>query len=124
VIATFSPLTLQGRTSKGCTGHRNSIAVGTGTFQSPFTPRVWPLYTSSARRERFSQENTGLQMHRRDNSSQRQQGRLTPEMTRWPKARARTIQTETESTWHHQKPVIPPQQVLVTPKYWKSKVWI
>jgi hypothetical protein len=34
-------------------------------------------------------------------SSQRQQEHLTPEITRWQKANARILPTETKTTWHH-----------------------
>ena len=49
-------------------------------------------------------------------SSQRQLEHLTPEITRWQKANIRILPTETKNTWHHQKPVIPPQQTLDNPK--------
>ena len=48
-------------------------------------------------------------------SSQRQLEHLTPEITRWQKANIRILPTETKNTWHHQKPVIPPQQTLDNP---------
>jgi hypothetical protein len=49
--------------------------------------------------------------------SQRQLGQIKPEISRWQEARA----TETKATWHHQNPVLPPQQALVTPTHQKRK---
>ena len=57
-------------------------------------------------------------------SSQRQREHLTPEITRWGKANARILPTETKTTWHHQNTVLPPQQVLDTPKQGKGKIQI
>jgi hypothetical protein len=54
-------------------------------------------------------------------SSQRQQEHLTPEITRWQKANTRILPTETKTTWHHQNPVLPPQQVLDFPTKWKKQ---
>ena len=45
--------------------------------------------------------------------SQRQQDHLSPEITRWQEARARTQATETKATWQHQKSVLPPKQELI-----------
>ena len=58
---------------------------------------------------------TGLQDHRRyklQSETQKQQNYVTPKVTRWQKASTRTLPTKTKATWHHQKPVLPPQQVL------------
>jgi hypothetical protein len=41
--------------------------------------------------------------------SQRQQDQLTPQITKWQEARARTLATETKAIWHHQNPVLPPE---------------
>ena len=60
----------------------------------------------------------------RTSSSQRQQEHLTPEITRCQKTNARILPTETKTTWHHQNPVLPPQQVLDTPTHLKSKIQI
>jgi hypothetical protein len=48
-------------------------------------------------------------------SRQRQQENLKPEITRRQKANARILPTEFKTTWHHQNPVLSPQQVLDTP---------
>ena len=58
----------------------------------------------------------------RTSYSQRQQDKLTPEITTWQEANIRTQATETEDTWHHQNPVLPPQQALDNPTHWKSKI--
>jgi chromosome segregation ATPase len=69
---------------------------------------------------KFLPERTGLPgvlTHRLTggtNHSQRQQDQLTPEITRWQKANAKTLETETKASWHHQNPVLPPQRALVT----------
>jgi uncharacterized lipoprotein YddW (UPF0748 family) len=47
-------------------------------------------------------------------SSQRQLEHLTPEITRWRKARITILLTETKTTWHHQKPGSP---TTVSPGY-------
>jgi hypothetical protein len=60
----------------------------------------------------------------RTSSSQRQQDHLTPEVTRWQKASARTLPTEIKGTWHHKNPVLPSHQVLHTSTHQKSKIWI
>ena len=57
-------------------------------------------------------------------SSQRQQEHLTPEITKWWKANTTTLPTEMKTTWHHQNPVLPPQQVLGNPTNQKSKIQI
>ena len=56
-------------------------------------------------------------------SNQRQLEHLTPEITRWQKANIRILPTETKNTWHHQKPVIPPQQTLDNRKKHISWCW-
>ena len=75
-----------------------------------------PLCTGPTRRELGSQEFcTGLQDHRRyklQSETQKKQNYVTPKVTRWQKASTRTLPTKTKATWHHQKPVLPPQQVL------------
>ena len=84
-----------------------------------------PLYTTSGRRVGLSGVLT--QAYRTTggtNCSQRQQDQLTPEITRWWKASTRTLPTETKATWHHQNPVLQPQQVLDIPTYQKSEIWI
>ena len=44
--------------------------------------------------------------------TQRQLEHLTPEIARWRKANIRILLTGgTNTTWHHQNPVLPPQQV-------------
>jgi hypothetical protein len=48
-------------------------------------------------------------------SSQRQQERLTPKITRWRKTNTRIFPTENKTPWHHQNPVLPPQQVVGSP---------
>jgi hypothetical protein len=48
--------------------------------------------------------------------SQRQQDHLTWEIPRWCEARTSTSATEIKATWHHQNPVLPPQQALNIPK--------
>jgi hypothetical protein len=48
-------------------------------------------------------------------SSQRQLENLTSEINRWWKVNVRIVLTETKTTWHHQKPVLPPQWVLDNP---------
>jgi hypothetical protein len=57
-------------------------------------------------------------------SSQRQLEHLTPGITRWQKANIRILLTETKTTWYHQNPVLPPQQVLDNPTHLKSKIQI
>jgi SMC interacting uncharacterized protein involved in chromosome segregation len=54
-------------------------------------------------------------------SIQRQHDQLIPEITRLQKASIRTLPTETKGTWHHQNPVLKPQQILDTPTHQKSK---
>ena len=57
-------------------------------------------------------------------SRQRQQENLKPEITRRRKANARILPTEFKTTWHHQNPVFPPQQVLDTPTHRESRIRI
>jgi hypothetical protein len=54
--------------------------------------------------------------------NQRQQDQLTPEITRWQEARAKTLPTETKATWHHQNPVLPPQQALIAQHIRKARL--
>ena len=46
-------------------------------------------------------------------SSQRHQEHLTPEITRRQKANSRLLTIKTKTTWHHQNPVLPPQQEVL-----------
>ena len=103
------------------TRRRNSVEAGTGSFQSSSAPRDWAVPEPSV--QNFCQERTGLpgvliQAYRPTkgtSSIERQQDNLTPEITRWWKANTRILPTETKITWHHQNPVLTPQQVLDTP---------
>ena len=54
-------------------------------------------------------------------SSQKQRGQVELEITTWQEARVRTQATEIKVTWHHQNPVLPPQQALNLPTHKKSK---
>ena len=57
-------------------------------------------------------------------SSQRQLEHLTPEIARHQKVNIRILLTETKTIQLHQNPVLPPQWVLDTLTYWKSKIQI
>ena len=111
-------------------GHRNSGVAGTGFSKSPSAPR--PSAVPEPNEYKFYHERAGLplgltQAYRPTggtSSRERQQEHLTPKITRWQKANTRILPTETKNTWHHQNPVLPPQQVLDTQKHQKNKMWI
>jgi hypothetical protein len=72
----------------------NNEQQGTGYFKFPSAPQNWPCATASI--PKFFLERTGLPRvvtHRLaggTSHSQRQQDQLTPQITRWREARART----------------------------------
>ena len=51
-------------------------------------------------------------------------GQQALEIIRWMESSIRTEVTETKVTWHNQKQILPPKQVLDTPSHHKSKKWI
>ena len=67
---------------------------------------------------------TDLQAHRRD--------KLNPETARptntpdnqMAKGKPKYLTNRKKATWHHQDPVLTQEQVLDTPTYRKSKIWI
>ena len=115
--------------SKEYMEHKNGVAAGTGSLQSPPAPRAWVVPEPSV--HKFCQERAGLpgvltQAYRSTggtSSSQRQQEHMTPEMTKQWKANIRTLPTETKITWHHLNPALLPQQVLDSPTHQKRKIW-
>ena len=109
------------------TGYKNGGTGGIGSFWSPSAPWSWgfsialcalvlPGETWAPR-----SPDTSFQAHRRN--------KLQPETTRptntrnsqMAKAITETLSIETKDTWHHQNPVLPPQQVLDTSAHHKSK---
>ena len=57
----------------------------------------------------------GVQKHRPTEQRRwRQQDQLAAEITRGTKANTTSLPTETKATWHHQKPVLPQQEILHT----------
>jgi hypothetical protein len=73
-----------------------------------------PLSTGLARRELVSQEwcETALQTHR-SNKPQPETARSSNKRDyQMVKGNAKILPTETKTTWHHQNPMLPPQEVL------------
>ena len=97
---------------EACTSGIPILSVHTG---------MWALLLEQLSLPNFLPERTGLQgvltyrLAGQMSHSQRQQDHLTPEITRWQKASARTLPTETKATWHHPNAVLPQQQILDTP---------
>lgn len=81
----------------------------TESFWFPYVPQLFIL-KSCPERAIFPGVMTHLRSHFTGGKiySQRQQDKLTPEITIWQKASSRTYVTETKATWHHQNPVLPP----------------
>ena len=116
MLGFFSPMTAYGRASQECTGHRSGGVAGTGPFWSLSASRSWGCSIVLCVRVLPGESWFPIvltQAYGRKggtSSSQRQQDKLTPEITRWRKASTRTLPTETKAIWHHQNPLLPQQQ--------------
>jgi hypothetical protein len=107
-----------------------------GTKEEPVTRTFWfqsaprPDPVSQLSKPKFLLDRTGLpevlkqRITGGPRHSQIHQDQLTSVITRFLEAMTRTKATQTEANWHHQNPVLPPQQALGTSTHQKSKTLI